>query len=322
MENPERLGPSAQPELDYNKPARMFTYAREKQQWLRKEWKSERQLSSAIDDLADELERYVSDRFDALPELTIVSRDIQHTKEITGRGDHRIIESGPLPFNNDAAVAFGEHAVRATLFGFHQGQERSDLRVYVSTHSDDTRRFMGGIYTPLLSVGIEDSDIKLASFHMSEQIGERSKYIKEQLKQYDTSVATLIDDLLYTIENPEFTEVRKLHGASAVAGELAKHTELSQQFTDAIIELIFLELDLGTPHTIHSSIHRVAKIKGTQVVPSFKPIPRPTHFKNVVPQLGFIGESLNRGLGLFFIKDEEPIEIPVQYITNIYRSQQ
>lgn len=320
MENPERLGPSAQPELDYNKPARMFTYAREKQQWLRKEWKSERQLSSAIDDLADELERYVSNKFDTLPELTIVSRDIQHTKEITGRGDHRIIESGPLPFDNDAAVAFGEHALRATLFGFHRGQENSDLRVYASTNSDDTRQFMGGIYTPLLSIGVEGSDIKLASFHTSEQIGERSKYIKEQLKEYDESVATLVDDLLKNIENSEYTEVRKLHIASDIAGELARHSELSQQFIDAVVDLIFFELDLNAPHDIHASLHRVVKNK--QTVPSYKPIPQPTHFKSVVPQLGFIGESLNRGLGLFFIKNDQPVQIPVQYITNIYRSQQ
>jgi hypothetical protein len=44
-------------------------------------------------------------------------------------------------------------------------------------------------------------------------------------------------------------------------------------------------------------------------------------FNDIVPQLDLIGESANKGLGLFFLNNDKAVQIPVQYITSIYKTQ-
>ncbi len=315
MEMPDSPEWMHRPELDRTRPARLFTYAQMKQQWL-KDRVHETQLPDAIDHLADELEQYVTGAFTSLPELTIVSQDVHYTREISGRGSRHSIESGPLPFEGDAAL-FGEHALRATLFGFHQGTDH-DLRVYVS-NDDEVRQFMGGIYTPLLSVGVEGSEIRLAEVSTAEQLDERGAYVREQLAEYGTVTSELVRELLKALNEPDLTAIRKLHNTSHVIAEIARHTETSQQFVDALIDIIFLKLGLNVPHDIQTSSHRVVITE--RPVTSYKAKQGPTHFTGVIPQLGLIGETANRGLGLFFLKDESAVQIPVQYITSMYRSQ-
>ncbi len=316
MESPDSPEWMQRPELDENRPARLFTYARDKQRWLRGRV-NEHQLPDAIDHLVDELEHFVTSNFDSLPELTITSQDIHYTRGIEGHGSRYAIESGALPFEGDAAL-FGEHALRATLFGFHQGTAH-DVRVYAST-GDKARHFMGGIYTPLLSIGVEDSEIRLAEFSTAEQLEERGAYIKEQLSAYDSSVGLSFRELLQKLNEPQVTNIRRLHNTSLTIAEIARHTETTPQFVDAVIDIIFLKLGLNVPHDIQTSSHRVVITE--RPVTSYKAQQGPTLFQGVIPQLGLIGESANRGLGLFFMNNERAVQIPVQYITSMYRSQQ
>lgn len=316
MEVPELPGWRNRPELDRNRPARLFRYARDKQRWLQ-ERVSEHQLPDAINHLVDELEQYATSAFDTMPEITIASPDVQYTRDISGSGTRRVIESGPLPFEGDAAL-FGEHALRATLFGFHQGDD-TDLRIYASLN-DGIRQFMGGIYTPLLSVGVEGSEIHLTEFGNAEQLEERGVYVQEQLPGYDEAVRALVTDILRTLNDSQTSAAKKLHNTSKNMAAIARNAETSQQFVDAMLDIIFLKLNLNLPHDIQASSHRVVITE--RPVPSYKAQRGPTQFTNIVPQLGLIGETANRGLGLFFIKNESAVQIPVQYITNIHRSQQ
>src|SRR5690606_9735159 len=102
MEFPEHPGGMHQPELEPNRPARLFTYAHDSEVWLR-ERLSKHLLPEAIDQLAHALVQYASRMVDIMPALAIVSADISHTQGITAQGSRRTIESAPLPLEGDAA---------------------------------------------------------------------------------------------------------------------------------------------------------------------------------------------------------------------------
>jgi len=309
---PERV---QRPELDQYSRSSIFMYAYNKQQWLR-ERVNEHQLPDAIDHLVNELEQYVTSNFETLPDVSVLSQDIQHTKEITGSGTYIVIENEALPFTGDASL-FGEHSIAATFFGFHRGRD-NDLRVYVS-QGNDVRLFMGGIYTPLLSVGLEGSKISLAESRHAEQLEERGMYVKERLGDYTEPMSALVNQLIKELNNASVNNIHRLHNSSQIVADIARQDGVTPQFIDAVLDIIFLKLEMNIPHDIQASAHRVVITE--RPIPSYKAQRGPTVFEGIIPQLGLIGESASRGIGLFFINNENNVQIPVQYITSMYRNQ-
>lgn len=304
------------PELDRNKPAKLFLYARDKQVWFR-ERVSEHQLPDAIDHLVEELERYTTENFDSMPELTITSSDIYYTKNIEGFGSRRVVESALLPLQGDAELT-GVHAIKGTLFGFHKG-EQNDIRTYVAI-GDGIRQFMGGIYTPLLSVGVEGSTIQLSEYETAEQLETLDTYITEQLEGADVGTQDAARSLIDILGEPRLPAVKKLHGGAAIIARIANTRDIAPQLVDALLERVRLTLDLAEPHEIHTTLHR--EIINTQSVAAYKAVTGPTKFERVEDmQLGLIGESADRGIGLLILHNEMAVQVPVQHVTHIFKAE-
>lgn len=292
----------------------VFDYARLKQRWIN-ERVNEHQRAEAIEQLAEELEYHITESFDTLPELTITARDVSYTKNIEYHTDKITVELAPLPLEGDAEI-FGEHALQGRLFGFHQGSE-GDLRVYLST-GDAPRQLMGGVYTPLLSVSIDSAEIRLSEEDTTKQQYELKRYIAEQAQEYDQDTRTRIAVLYSLIEEKTGGPVVTLRSCSPVLADIARDKEVTQQVVDALLEMICLNLHLDGPHTIHASSYR--EVITVRPIPSYKAQPGPVQFENVIPEVGLIGETASRGMGLFFIHNEAAVQIPVQYITSMYKS--
>lgn len=303
------------PELDRNEPAKLFLYAKEKQRWIQRHV-SDHRLREEIDYLANELERYVSESFDTLPELTITSSDVYYTKEVSGQGTRHAIESGPLPLDTDAEL-FGEHTINGVLFGFHRGTDQ-DLRAYVSL-GEGIYQYMGGIYTPLLSVGVEKSVIQLTEYTVAEELQTLTTYIDEQLPTLSDDSQKLTRHYRDTLDSRQKSSVTKLHEGSIFLTKLAQDPDVASNTMDALMEMAKLQLHLYDPQDIQTQMHRV--VISHSPVSGYKQKTGPTFFPEVEGiQLGMIGETVKKSLGLFFIYNDQAVEIPVEYITNIYRS--
>lgn len=303
------------PELDRNKPAKLFLYARDKQRWIQ-ERVSEQQLPDAIDHLVDELERYITESFDSMPELIISSGDIHYTKDIQGYGSRHAIESGLLPLDGDAQL-LGEHEVRGTLFGFHRGEAR-DLRAYVSV-GDGVRHFMGGIYTPLLSAGVEKSSIHLTAYTVAEELETLTSYIDQQLPELDEHTQQLAHLFRDTLSDPQKSPTTKLHECSVFLAKIVQDPGIAPHTMDAFMEMTKLSLHLDEPQDIQTQLHRM--VISQYPISAYKPQQGPTFFPGIEEiQLGMIGETAKKSLGLLFIDNEQAVQIPVEYITSIYRS--
>lgn len=307
---------SRKPELDVDHPAKLFLYAKKKQRWLRRIKSDRGQLAEEVDYLVDELERYVTHTFDSMPELDIISPDVHKTLDISGEGSHHRIENGPAPLKGDAAL-LGEHAIRATFYRFHRG-DNQDLRVYVSSEQEE-RHFMGGIYVPLLSVGIDTSTITLSEYRHEEQLDSLTAFIIERLDEFDDKTASLVRDFVKKLKDNQAPAIQKLNNVSPILAAIAQYDTTPPQYIDALLDAVYLKLELDVPHDIQVSSHRV--VLSDQLVAAYKSRSGPTIFRDVVPQLGLIGETGNKGLGLFFMDDESAVQIPVQYITRMNISQ-
>lgn len=302
------------PELNPKQPSQLFSYAKEMQRYL-KERVSEHQLPESIDYVVEDLENVIS-QFPSLPELTIVSRDVyETTRLIQSKDGVYIIKTGPKPLDGDAAL-YGEHSFIGTLYGFHRGVN-NDLRAYVSKN-ETQQMLMGGIYTPLLSVGIEDSEIELTNISAQEQLDERGHYVSTLLSEYDDVVSDYMRQIIEVLNSTHDPIVARLQHVSPLLVQAAQHKETSQQFVDAVTDIIMLKLGLNVPQDIHTRQHRVVITE--KPIPSYK-LEELGMFTNITPQLGLLGESAKRELGLFFLQDERAIQVPVKNITYIHRTQ-
>lgn len=311
METPGNPDFTPKPELDRKNPAEIFSYAREKQRWYKKRVSNDRMVY-AVDGLVEELENYISSAYDSMPEIIAVGKDVSSTHNISRNGPNIIIENGPMPLEGDAAL-YEEHEIRGTLYGFHQG-DKGDLRVYIST-GEEPRAYMGGIITPLVSVAVESTDIKLAEISVAEKIEELEITIAEQLSVYSSEVTDAVNNLVNTINDSSGSTVNKLQRTSSIIAGIARHPDTSISFVDTIMELVRTRLHLDSPHDIRTTAYRA--VISVNPVSSYK-AQGAEEFIGVIPELGLIGETANKGLGLFFLNGETPIQIPVQYITAMH----
>lgn len=314
MEHPEPTERHQRPELDRNRPAELFTYAKDKLRYLR-ERVNAYHLPSSVEHLSDELEAYISDVFESMPAVTVVSSDIEYTRKLERRGSEHVLDISGLPFTGDAEL-LQAHTIEGLLYGFHKGQN-DDLRAYVSLN-EGVRKLNGGIYTPLLSVNVEHSDITFTEMSAEEELEEIGARITEMLSDYGAEVKNVVSNLLNRINQPATVAAKKLHEISPILAEIARYENTVPHFVDTILEYVKYRLKLSQPQDISTSSYR--EVMTEFYVTSFKPRKEPTIFRGITPEVGLIGESANRSLALMFIHNDKALQIPVQYITSLEKS--
>lgn len=316
MEYSESNERGARPEFNRQDPGQIFTYARDKARYLRY-IVSERDRPAAIDHLADELEEHARGMFETLPSVTVVSDDVYYMKEMKSEGLGQSVVIEPLPFTGDAEV-LKMHTIIGHLYGFHQG-ERGDIRAYISGN-EGIRKTMGGIYIPLLSVGVETSDIKLTETVIENELERIGQEIKRLIKGHDKDVVNEVLEVLGQANDTLISTTKKLHNLSPVMASIGRRPETSAQLIDTLLEYIKYRLKLSMPHIINATAYREVITK--RPTPAYVPHKEPKQFFDVITELGLIGESANRSLGLLFINDDKAVQIPVQYITSMYHKEQ
>ncbi len=311
MELPEPSERKPRPELDRARPARLFAYAQEKQRWLRASLHEQR-LPDEIDHLIDELELYRLEAFQGESALiNVTAQDITYTRRIDGNGSRFSIETAPLPKDDERQI-FG---MQGELYRFHRGSA-NDVRAYMSV-GEQEREMPGGIFVPLLSVGVEDAEIEFVKYSTSEKIYSLTEAIAHQLPGLERSVDDAVFHIVAALNDEKLVAVKKLHLISPLVQEIAKVPAVTTQFLDTLLDMITLKMELYDPHTIQTSSHRVVMTE--QPVRSYH-AQGAGFFQDVVPQLGISGETVNRWLGLFFIHDEKTVQVPVHYITTIHKT--
>jgi hypothetical protein len=301
-------------------PGELFAYAKNREQQLRA--KLAHQLTGAVEILAINLEDYVMQHFEGMPDVIGESQDVYYTKGIERRASGNIvIDQGPLPLHGEGEIAaFEQHPIQGKLYGFHRGTH-NELRAYVS-NGDEPQRFMGGVYTPLLSVGVERSSLQFVEYSLE----EKTDYIDDHLKTMDQRIVDTTNELLLILPNSKMTMVKKLHDISPLFKEIVSSKNVTPQFVDALIEVVKYKLRLDLPHDLSTDFHRVV-ISGPPTN-AHKRITEKTSFTRVTPEIGIAGESMSPWLGVFFIQDNIDekgpvnIQIPVEYITSIYKTEQ
>ncbi|MGV9001733.1 MAG: hypothetical protein ACOH18_02140 [Candidatus Saccharimonadaceae bacterium] len=304
------------PELDRHKRDELFKYAQDRQRWIRARVESA-EVPVAIDGLVEELEYFVADNFDSKPQVVAVSWDIQHTGDIVTEGSRHIIQTEPLPLRGDEAV-LQEYTVQGSLYGFHQGEERNDLRVYVSSGKPDYQ-YIGGVIIPLLSISIENSHIQFAESIAEQKLIDIGAKITEQLAKHSQEIRGFVTDLVRQLDDRKSSKEVKLKNSSTTIAGIARSKEVSLVFVDYLVEYIKLKLYLDMPHDIHTNAYQV--IISKQPTISYKTISNPEFFPAIIPELGLIGETDNKGLGLIFLIEDIPLQIPVQYITTLNQAE-
>lgn len=320
MVNPESSDNANRKELHATKPGKLFEFIRSKERELRDKLNQPLPLANEIDLLADTLEEYIADNFETMPEVIGESRDIYDTTRMDDIADVTTIEHTMRPITgNDDISAFEQLPVRGKLFGFHRGSH-NELRAYVDT-GQTPQKLMGGVYKPLVSLGLEYSDLKF----IDASLEENTSFIDTELAEMNEDVAEVTYSLLENLSNSRLTMAEKLHHISPLFTDLATNKEVTSQFVDALIEIVKFKFRLDLPHTITTDMHRVV-ISGPPTN-AHRRVTTETAFDHVSTELGLGGETMRPWLGMFFIQDAENegesvnIQIPVDYITSIYRTE-
>lgn len=314
MERQDSGGIQKRPELDRNDPSQLFTYATQAQRWIH-ERVSEDLHAERIDSLIETLDTFVHEKFAEMPELRVQATDVVHTKGFAEvqPGIYRI-DAEQLPFDVDAQL-LGEHTIEGTLHGFHRGAN-SELRMYVA-RSEVSQKLKSGIFTPLLSIAVQESAIHYKSDEREREISESKALLQARLAEYDDQeIVSLVDRIENYVHDSRTTIASRLHGCSSLVAEIARMSSMDEKLIDAVLDYIRETLDLTSPHDIHTSAHRV----------HISDHPIRSHqrggaalFENVTPQLGLMGESANRTLGLFISNEEKSISISVEFVTVIQK---
>lgn len=298
-------------------PGALFEFAKNKQLELRA--KLGQPLAREIGILADTLDEYMTHHFDTPPEVIGESRDIYETIEIHEKESSTTVEHTMRKILNYGEISsFEQHSIKGKLFGFHRGLH-NELRAYV----DDGRaaqKLAGGVYQPLLSLGLEHSDLQF----VETSVEQNTDFIDSHLDEMDERVVETSHAILEALANSQLTVTEKLRNMSPLFTELAINKQVNAQFIDALLEIVKYKLRLDLPYTITTSMHRVI----ISQPPTFAhlPVHSETTFEHVSAELGIAGETKRPWLGIFFIEnadsqDEANIQIPVDYITSIYRTE-
>jgi len=311
METPEGNGSHRRPELERENPAKLFPYAQSKERWYR-ERVSASQLPDAMEHLKDELNAYIVDAFETMPNVRATSRDvIATTSIIEPKPGSYLIEARQPEFEGDDKF-LGEYTVEGTLYGFHCGVD-STLRVYV-TSDNSSKTLQGGVYIPLVSLGVGSSELQLTAYPSQERIDEIGERVAEQLGEYSSEVHETVATLLDTLNMHTIPVASRLQKSSPMVIELLRYGGVKQGVIDDLFDIIKLKLSLDVPQEIEVSGHRLVPLR--RYVTSYDP-GGSARFSGIVPDLGIIGETANPTVGLLFLHNNHTVQIPVQSLTSI-----
>ena len=266
MDYSERSRPEPKPQFNSAHPETIFMFGAEKQRWLRRRV-SQKDLPAAIGHLANDLDRYMVSAFDDMPELELRSDDIISTQAISG--------------------------------GIDRGHENYDLRVYVSTVDQMPINLPGGVYKPLLSVGVEGSYIELASEANRKQLRALQGSILRQTSDIqDPELGSAVDTLLHILNTARGSSLEKLQKCSPLIAAVEGDQKASAQLTDLLLEYTKKSLRLDAPQLVKTLVD-------------------PTTFEGVTPELGMVGEPDARTLAVMFMMNDRAVQIPAQHISII-----
>lgn len=328
MESPDSGERAHRPELAGVEPSRLFLVAKDREQWIRARV-SEQQLPLAIDHFIEELERYVTERFDGtLPELTVVSPDVIQTIGLHALNATDVrIENGARPFRGDDAL-LKTHTLKGKLFGFHRGVAH-DLRAYIE-NDQPPQALPGGIYNGYYSVSVQDSEIRLSEELHIEEADRHNEHLDQLLSECDARVSQLYGALLrelpprHQMPGEYRSATHILQQCSAILAEIEAHPDVRPQLTDALLDYMTFILSLDAPRTIDVLDHRII------ISSSGYDRGGPAVFEDVELRLCMMGETRRRMLGVFFSAEQEErkagrlpksyhriIQVPVQSIKSI-----
>lgn len=314
MERQDSGGIQKRPELDRTQPSQLFEYARLREAWILDRI-STHQHADAVDHLVDELTGYVAETYEQLPEVRVRAVDVMHTSHFSEpQPGHYQFTLQQLPFDADAKI-LGEHTIDGVLYGFHRGEE-NELRMYVA-RGELSKNLQGGIYTPLLSIGMKETTVQLRADERAQLLAESGSYISELADEQHPELKYLTEQIGELLDAKGSSIARKLHQCSPLLAEIARHPEVPEKIVDALLDYIRTALDLNSPQDIQTSKHRVHITE--QPVRAYQPAGEAL-FQGVTPQLGLMGESASRSLGLFISNEEKFISIPVEFVTVIEKA--
>lgn len=300
-------------ELDQIEPADLFEWAKNKQAYIKR--LNERLHPQIIDDLVEQLERYIMKKLTPPPEIFVETNDAYITKEIKNIGSYsRIVDISSMLYADFGVTINGK------LFGFHRGRE-DDLRAYIST-GEEPQHLMGGIYTPLISVSVEQSQFYYAEATFDEQYEQAGQEVLKKIEAYrDDTMSGLFLLLISHLNDSDVTSAVKFIKSAETAQEMIRRIEDKNErefFTDLLWEVIQAKLHLTVPHDIEVSSHRVLITKQ-----GYKRHEGAKTFTDVKLQMGIImSESRNPVLGLYFTEDDQNIQVPIHSVRNIYRNEE
>lgn len=301
------------PELEHIRPEEIFKYALESQHWIR-DRVHERERLTAFEYLAEQLDTYTQEHFDPSTEFTVSSNDVYHTGALNHMGPGTyLLRADSVPLEGIEELTH-EATFTGYLHGFHVG-DRDDIRFYIDTGVKPYKT-MGGIFQPLLSVGVEKATITFKNESEQAQLRERGEYIRDQLHshEYSQEVQRSIATLLSLLDITDIAASTKLRESEAYI--LVLSTQVEQSLIDAIFDIMSIKLGFTVPQDISVTSYRSIVSKN-----SFIPQNRPREFTRVMAKLGFAGETIRPILAVNFFKDDEWIRANVQHVTSITKSQ-
>lgn len=316
MDAPEFSSWKPKPEYDSHTPELLFSYAAEKEQWLKRRVNAE-QLPDAIDGLANDLTEHVLHSFDSLPYITVESKDIWQTRNVSKEPGELHIRFNQKPLDGDAEL-FGEHTVQGMFDSFHVGND-GELRVNIQSAQDDilVQGFHG---RPLYSVRVENSKIQFAEFVAQERLAAVSLDIAEKVRGgMPERTAQLVEHFIKELDQPAVITELKLQKSALLLGAINRQTAGSPQLLDSLLEMLKLKLRLDVPLDIKvNNFRNVVKQDGVEGHTAGE---GPKVFEAVVPILGFTGDGDARGLALFIVDSDRAVRIPVYSIAQIRKTE-
>jgi len=300
------------PEFDPSHPELIFDFAREEEAWRRAS-ANEKYQSESLQELINILEVRIIQYFGSSPELVVSAADVVHTEPIQQEGSTYVIKTAPVALEDEV---YGKHDFQGRFQGFHIG-DKGEIRVYVSG-SEEAQKLKGGIYIPLYSVRLNDSQISLTEYNHKRRLEDIDEYIMMHLEQVSEPGMVLINALKEVLKDSDRGVARRLHDSSQLLVGLERQEQLAESFMDALIEMIQLTLRLDVPLNISASAYREV----LSARPSaYRNRPEARVFEKIIPTLGLTGDSQYRSLSLlFFYEETGAIQIPVNYITHVDKS--
>lgn len=313
-------------------PAKIFEWARQQYEHKRYQNGDSHNFPSVVEHLANMLENYISTHFQGeLPELIIEAKDVFRTADVeplpqNNNPDHkksplsRVIDITPLSEPREGEESLlNFQTIHGRLFGFHRG-EVNDLRLYVD-EGRPPHHLMGGIYTPLLSIGLTDSNIQLARQTLTDRYESLGRSIVDALEVIgDDEIEDDVNQLMQQLERKNLSTTKRLQESAPLLLHILSIFDpldaKSQHLIDDLYDMVKLKLDLYSPQEIEVAFHRQVMTKG--LVRSHKPVYGTHTFASVTDvQFGLIGESERLSLGLLFIHDTKHIELPVESVVRL-----